>query len=209
MDPLVVVRFDWPAARNGGAASEPIAAVRAALVAAGADPATIAAYRSLPAAAVAATHATAAAAGDDAALGYAFAAGVADTDRLAGALAALPFGARASRLAPMLALAGAAGGEPAAWRYIVETDVEPAHEADFNAWYDTEHLAGLASVPGTARAARYRDLDAAPRYVACYDLARREAFNSEAWLAVRATAWSSRVRPSFRNTRRTMFRRED
>ena len=27
------------------------------------------------------------------------------------------------------------------------------------------------------------------------------------WLAVRASDWSGRVRPSFRNTRRTMFKR--
>ena len=32
---------------------------------------------------------------------------------------------------------------------------------------------------------------------------------SPEWLAVRATDWSSRVRPAFRNTRRTMFRHDE
>jgi len=89
----------------------------------------------------------------------------------------------------------------------VETDVLPEHEADFNAWYDQEHLAGLAAVPGTVSAARLLDPQGHPRYHACYELATRETFGSPAWLAVRGTAWSSRIRPSFRNTTRTLFER--
>jgi len=37
----------------------------------------------------------------------------------------------------------------------------------------------------------------------------RAAFNSAPWLAVRGTPWSSRVRPHFIHTRRTMYRRVD
>ena len=62
-------------------------------------------------------------------------------------------------------------------------------------------------MPGTVRALRYECRHKGPRYLACYDLHTRETFGSPPWLAVRATDWSSRVRPSFRNTRRTMFAR--
>ena len=58
-----------------------------------------------------------------------------------------------------------------------------------------------------AVAQRFRSLDGTPRYHACCDLARADALGSPAWLAVRATAWSSRVRPAFLNTTRTLFRR--
>jgi len=116
-------------------------------------------------------------------------------------------GARARVLHPTLELAGASAGQDAPWHYIVETDVLPEAEADLNAWYDQEHLPGLASVPGTVRAMRFECRDESPRYLACYDLHTRETFGSPPWLAVRASDWSSRVRPSFRNTRRTMFRR--
>lgn len=109
------------------------------------------------------------------------------------------------RLACIREIAGASPGETARYHYVVETDVLAAHEEDFNAWYDEEHLPGLAAVPGVVRAARYLDASGSPRYYACYDLASLDAFGSPAWLAVRGTAWSSRVRPSFRNTRRTMF----
>jgi hypothetical protein len=118
-----------------------------------------------------------------------------------------PPGRRLTRLVCTLRLPGAAAGTEAPFRYIVATDVEPAHEADFNAWYEQEHLPGLAAVPGVVQAMRCTDPAGSPRYHACYDLATIEAFNSPAWLAVRGTPWSSRVRPTFRNTQRTMYRR--
>jgi hypothetical protein len=115
------------------------------------------------------------------------------------------------RLVRTLAPPAASAGEVAPYHYVVETDVEPGKEDDFNAWYDQEHLPGLAAVPGTVRAARYVDADAngSPRYYACYDLLSPATLESAPWLAVRGTPWSARVRPTFRNTRRTMFVRAD
>jgi hypothetical protein len=113
----------------------------------------------------------------------------------------------AVRLQPIFDSPGASPGESAPFHYIVETDVVPEHEADLNAWYDTEHMPGLAACPGSVRARRFRNPDGSPRYHACYDLVRRETLASEPWLAMRHTAWSDRVRPHFRNTKRTMFRR--
>lgn len=111
------------------------------------------------------------------------------------------------RLACLQEVQGASAGQVASHHYVVETDVLPEFEDDLNAWYAQEHLPGLAAVPGTVRAARYIDAAGSPRYYACYDLAAAETLGSPEWLAVRATPWSSRVRPAFRNTRRTMFRR--
>ena len=111
------------------------------------------------------------------------------------------------RLHCLQMLDGASTGRVAPYHYVVETDVLTEHESDLNAWYAQEHLPGLASVPGTVRAARYLDPAGFPRYYACYDLASLETLGSPAWLAVRGTAWSARVRPAFRNTRRTLFRR--
>jgi hypothetical protein len=113
----------------------------------------------------------------------------------------------AARLQPVFDVPGASRGEAAPFHYVVETDVVAKHEADLNAWYDSEHMPGLAACPGSVRARRFRNPGGSPRYHSCYDLARTETLGSEPWLAVRQTAWSDRVRPHFRNTRRTMFRR--
>lgn len=114
---------------------------------------------------------------------------------------------RAARLRPVFDVAGASSLERPLFHYVVEMDVVPEHEADLNAWYDEEHMPGLAACPGSVRARRFRNPDGSPRYHSCYDLARTETFGSEPWLAVRHSAWSDRVRPHFRNTKRTMFKR--
>jgi hypothetical protein len=126
--------------------------------------------------------------------------------QLRGALAEAMPAATAMRLLALMEIEGASAAADPTHHYVVETDVVEAADPELNAWYDQEHLPGLAAVPGTVRAARYRNLDDGPRYHACYELATLETFGSPAWLQVRASAWSSRVRPHFINTRRTMFR---
>lgn len=106
---------------------------------------------------------------------------------------------------------GESWGQAAPWHYVVETDVERGCEDEMNAWYDQEHLPGLAAVPGTVCAMRMLNvstsgLDGSPLYHACYQLTNQDVFGSKPWLSVRGTEWSSRVRPTFRNTKRTLFR---
>lgn len=115
-------------------------------------------------------------------------------------------GLRAARLAPLSEWQGASAHHEAPYHYVVTTDVDADHEAELNRWYDTEHMPGLAAVPGTVHCARLASTDGAPRYHACYDLASPEVLDSREWLAMRHSAWSSRVRRHFRNPRRIMFR---
>ena len=110
------------------------------------------------------------------------------------------------RLVRMFEPRAASAGGAAPYRYVVETDAAAGWSEELFRWYDDEHMPGLAGVPGCVRAQRYVNLDAGPRSHACYDLVRPQTTQSPEWLAVRATAWSERVRPQFRNTRRTMFR---
>jgi hypothetical protein len=113
--------------------------------------------------------------------------------------------ANATELTSLQSIQGASWLEKATHHYAVETDVAEQDEADFNAWYEQEHLPGLARVPGTVIARRFVRTSGGPRYIACYDLTTPATLEHPAWLAVRHTSWSSRIRPLFRNTRRTMF----
>ena len=121
--------------------------------------------------------------------------------------AALPTGTApcVSRLELAFEMAGASQGADAAWHYVVEMDPAVGWQDELMRWYDTEHMPGLASVPGTVHAARLLNHDHGPLSLACYDLVSPETLGSPPWLAVRGTAWSSRVRSHFTNTRRTMF----
>ena len=102
-------------------------------------------------------------------------------------------------------LSGVSAGQQATHYYFVETDVSDQNEAEFNDWYNEEHLPGLSRVPGTISARRFLRLVGAPRYLACYELTNAATLDHPAWLAVRHTAWSDRIRPLFQNTRRTMY----
>jgi hypothetical protein len=72
----------------------------------------------------------------------------------------------------------------------------PTMEEEFNAWYDTEHLAERLAVPGFETALRYVCIDGAPRYLAMYDLANPDVLDSPAYLKVafdNASPWTKRV----------------
>ena len=110
------------------------------------------------------------------------------------------------RLESVFTATGASAGASAGFRYIVETDAADGWEEEIFRWYDAEHMPALAAVPGCVRAQRFVNRDGGPRSHACYDLTDPKILQTASWLAVRRTAWSDRVRPQFRNTRRTMFR---
>jgi hypothetical protein len=101
---------------------------------------------------------------------------------------------------------GASKGESARFQHVVEMDPAPGWEDEIFRWYNTEHMPGLAAAPGCVRARRFLNHGGGPRSLACYDLTLPGVIESAAWLAVRNTAWSDRVRPQFQNTKRTMFR---
>jgi hypothetical protein len=85
--------------------------------------------------------------------------------------------------------------------------VAPEHEHEFNEWYNTEHIPGLAAVPGTLCARRYRGSGAPQRYVAIYHLASPDVPDSAAWKKAANTPWTERMRPHFRDHLRIVSRR--
>ena len=53
---------------------------------------------------------------------------------------------------------------------MVWTDIDPEHEAEFNRFYNEEHMARLAQVPGFLSGGRYMALRGGPKYLAMYEL---------------------------------------
>jgi len=78
-------------------------------------------------------------------------------------------------------------------------NVAPEHEAEFNDWYDTEHVPALAAVPGVLCARRFRATSANRRYVALYHLASPEVQATPAWKSAADTEWTRKLRPHFRD----------
>jgi hypothetical protein len=84
---------------------------------------------------------------------------------------------------------------------VASMNIDPAAEADFTEWYNTEHLPQLASVPGVLSARRYRatDTESERRYLALYHLRDAGVSRSQAWSSAANTPWSERMRPHFRD----------
>lgn len=91
----------------------------------------------------------------------------------------------------------------------VWVDIPPALEADFNDWYDREHLAERAGIPGFRNARRYVAEAAAPKYHALYETDTLAVFASpeyRCYLGPLMTAWSKRIMGAFQNNHRRCCR---
>jgi hypothetical protein len=64
---------------------------------------------------------------------------------------------------------------------MVGTDVPADKEAEFNRWYNEEHLAERLSVPGFLNVARYEALKGEPKHLAYYELESVEVLESDTY----------------------------
>ncbi|HIB10988.1 MAG TPA: hypothetical protein EYO17_03525, partial [Dehalococcoidia bacterium] len=78
---------------------------------------------------------------------------------------------------------------------MVFVDIDSEHDADFNAWYNDEHIGDLLKFPGFLNAARYQALKGGPRYLAMYELESVEVLQSEEYLDFRRnpSEWTQRI----------------
>lgn len=78
-------------------------------------------------------------------------------------------------------------------------NVVPEHEAEFNEWYNKEHIPSLAAVPGVICARRFRATSANRKYVALYHLESPEVQATPAWKSAADSEWTRKLRPHFRD----------
>jgi hypothetical protein len=81
---------------------------------------------------------------------------------------------------------------------MVWTDVPADKEAEFNRWYNEEHLAERLAVPGFLSAARYEAVKGGPKHLAVYELESPAVLQSAAYQKVSSnpTEWTRRSGPN-------------
>ncbi|WP_298254302.1 DUF4286 family protein [Bradyrhizobium sp.] len=91
---------------------------------------------------------------------------------------------------------------------LTSMDVDLEHEADFNRWYDREHLEERVAIEGFIEARRYIAIEDAPKYLCLYSTEAIEVLNSPAYKTRLAnpTAWSKTTMARFRNMIRSVAR---
>ena len=83
----------------------------------------------------------------------------------------------------------------------------PEVEAEFNEWYNTEHIPHLAAVPGVIMARRFRATSANRKYVALYHLEAPEVQATPAWKDAANSPWTEKLRPHFGDHLRLVCRK--
>jgi hypothetical protein len=91
---------------------------------------------------------------------------------------------------------------------ITIMDADPAEEADFNRWYDREHIIERTGIPGFLESRRYVAIDGAPKYVNFYTTENIAALDSAPYRAKldNPTPWTAHHSPRFKNYTRVVGR---
>jgi len=81
---------------------------------------------------------------------------------------------------------------------MVWCDVPADKEAEFNRWYNEEHIAERLSIPGFLSAARYEAVKGGPKHLAVYELENAGVMESEAYKKVsnNPTPWTKKIGPN-------------
>jgi hypothetical protein len=91
---------------------------------------------------------------------------------------------------------------------LTSMDIDAADEANFNHWYDREHLEERVAIPGFLEARRYVAHKANPKYLCLYSTATFEVLDSPVYRAKLAnpTEWSTKTMARFKNMIRAVAR---
>ena len=88
------------------------------------------------------------------------------------------------------------------------TDIDPAHEDEFQRWYEEEHIPERMAIPGFITARRFRAIEGAPKYLAVYDLESPDVLQSAAYQRIIGpgkSPWTKRMESLFANGRRNVY----
>lgn len=91
---------------------------------------------------------------------------------------------------------------------LTSMDIDPEDEADFNRWYDREHLIERVAIEGFLEARRYIAHQGSPKYLCLYSTATFEVLDSPAYRTalMNPTDWSKTNLARFKNMIRTIAR---
>jgi hypothetical protein len=91
---------------------------------------------------------------------------------------------------------------------LTSMDIDAAHEAEFNRWYDREHLLERVAIDGFLEARRYVAHSASPKYLSLYSTTTFEVLDGPVYRAALAnqTDWSKANIARFKNMIRAVAR---
>ena len=88
-------------------------------------------------------------------------------------------------------------------------DISADLDANFNRWYEEEHIPERLAIPGFLRACRYKAVSGGPKYLAIYEVTGPEVFETPEYLhflkGIGETPWTKRVLAASTNKSRLIY----
>jgi hypothetical protein len=88
---------------------------------------------------------------------------------------------------------------------IVQVEIDPADDEEFNRWYDEEHVPEKLHTPGFVSARRFRSFDQAASYLVIYELENPQAATNKSYMRTEPTEWSKSVMARWKNWNRAVW----
>jgi len=94
--------------------------------------------------------------------------------------------------------------------YVVQMDIPPEYEGEFNRIYDEQHVPEIAKVAGVLGIKRYvleKPVAGVPKYLATYRVKAADIPQNPAWKNAANTGdWAPKIRPHTFNRSHSLFR---
>jgi Domain of unknown function (DUF4286) len=88
---------------------------------------------------------------------------------------------------------------------VVDIEVDPAREDEFNHWYDEEHIPEKRRTEGFYSARRFKHATDPHRYLAVYEVKDAETVTSPAYMTQAMSEWSVSIQAAWRRMDRDVW----
>jgi len=88
---------------------------------------------------------------------------------------------------------------------VVDIEVDPAREDEFNRWYDEEHIPEKLRTEGFYSARRFKHATDPHRYLAVYEVKDAGTVTSPAYMTQAMSEWSVSIQAAWRRMDRNVW----
>jgi hypothetical protein len=88
---------------------------------------------------------------------------------------------------------------------IVEVEIDPADDEEFNRWYDEEHVPEKLHTPGFRGARRFKAYGSDTRYLVIYELDSPETVTSPEYMSQTPSEWTRSIMDRWKSWRRDVW----
>jgi hypothetical protein len=88
---------------------------------------------------------------------------------------------------------------------MVQVEIDPADDEEFNKWYDEEHVPEKLRTPGFISARRFRSAEVNTKYLVIYELENPDAATTPAYMRQEPSEWTKSIMTRWKDWNRSVW----